>query len=95
MTLTEFLLARIAEDETAIRARWKGGDVTDDSYWGTPYQPSRLLVECDAKRSIIGLLSADARDTRNAIRRVWAAEILCTLALPYADHPDHLPEWKP
>jgi hypothetical protein len=55
LTHTEFLLACIAEDEIAIRARWKRGDMTDASYWGTPYQPSRLLAECEAKRRIIAL----------------------------------------
>jgi hypothetical protein len=55
LTHTEFLLACIVEDEAAIRARWKGGDMTDDEYWNTPYQPSRLLAECEAKRRIIAL----------------------------------------
>lgn len=81
-TLTDFLLARIAEDEA---------DVADPAA-ALHYAPDRVLAECEAKRRIVERHSGcdevsygdtstcpDARD----------------LALPYADHPDYRPEWKP
>lgn len=65
MTISEFLLARIAEDEAvAQRAASHGADFigydTGDRRpdWRAeagPYDPSRVLAECAAKRRIVGL----------------------------------------
>lgn len=66
MTITEFLLARIAEDEDAARAcaRYVGGAYGPYSPWaptlrpeyrqhGKRWDPSRVLAECEAKRRIV------------------------------------------
>lgn len=93
MTLTEFLLARIAEDEKAARrgsdhpAEW--GVLTNDNYGHLLTQPSRVLAECAAKRQIVGWMN----DTVEYV--VYADEVLGALALPYADHPDYDEAWRP
>lgn len=68
MTLTEFLLARIAEDETGARKAFDfHGDKNHGSrHYGAgfdydclectmdaPFRPSRVLAECKAKRQIV------------------------------------------
>jgi Family of unknown function (DUF6221) len=91
MSLTEFLLARIAEDEEL--SRW--GRLHDD-----PADPesltkmlrwddARLAAECEAKRRIV----EGMRD--GSIDDMFAPEILGALTLPYADHPDYQQEWAP
>jgi hypothetical protein len=65
--LTEFLLARIAEDEAEVAAfdkEWKTTTVardvpqglayiTDTEYMSLLVDPSRVLAECEAKRRIV------------------------------------------
>lgn len=119
MTLTEFLLARIAEDEAAAReqtATTQSGIALEwerDVDYGERYltiDPARVLAECEAKRRIMeALIDAEAAvatydtDDPNNPPSYWqewgnlhalrlAAELL---ALPYADHPDFDPGWKP
>jgi hypothetical protein len=56
MTLTEFLLARIAEDEAAAergRSHNGGGTFANDNYGYLLVQPARVLAECAAKRQAI------------------------------------------
>jgi hypothetical protein len=124
VTLAEFLLARIAEDEgaaepqrateqqiqAAARALWRcrSGQYEVETYVSLaaaalaaalPLSETRLrhrvLAECDAKRRIIAECRAgiDAWPaTDNDGHFEW---ILEALALPYADHPDYQPEWRP
>jgi Family of unknown function (DUF6221) len=81
MTLTEFLLARIAEDEAAVAHIRK-----DPGYWyALPWD--RLLAECEAKRRIVREWGQFETYNGEGLMQV--------LALPYADHPDYLPDWKP
>ena len=51
MTITEFLLARIAEDEANIKGDWAAGDgglhIIGSAMHG------RMLAECAAKRAIV------------------------------------------
>lgn len=65
MTLTEFLLARIAEDEAMARNDlWGDGAApgTAGLYWWhdelggdhIAVEPRRVLAECEAKRRIVG-----------------------------------------
>jgi hypothetical protein len=54
MNITEFLEARIAEDEAAAeRGRWHngGGTFANDNYGYLLVQPARVLAECAAKRA--------------------------------------------
>ena len=65
MTITEFLLARIAEDEEVAGALPADGYYTDDgrvlevppdaagSTWPRRWSPVRVLAECEAKRRIV------------------------------------------
>ena len=105
MTLTEFLLARIAEDEGVARANMTGGP------HGTSYRrgvggsllvpPARVLAECEAKRRIVAYREQAVRehDVLNLplteVRTITYDAVLRALALPYADHPDYLEEWRP
>jgi len=61
MTLTDFLLARVEEDEAAARdggSHNYGGVFARDNYGCLLVQPARVLAECAAKRAIIELHDA-------------------------------------
>jgi len=102
MTLSEFLQARIAEDEAEAQARrehsegcWPNMDNCQSHYgeegqwsWG----PARVLAECEAKRRIVSEIEG-TRATGTYTTRLLT--ILLHLAMPYADHPDYHDEWKP
>ena len=81
MTLTEFLLARIAEDEA-------------DTF---NYFEIAARHERESRRRIIAACLPDYRDslTNGDDTTSLAEEVLVALALPYADHPDYREEWKP
>jgi uncharacterized protein DUF6221 len=107
--LAEFLLARIAEDEEAVRGISSGsGD--PDFYWG----PDRVRGECAARRRIVELHRAidiyprwpegdcaECSDSgaSGAVDGHFSVEHPCPtlrlLALPHAEHPDYLDEWRP
>jgi hypothetical protein len=133
LTLSEFLLARIAEDEAVTReaygVRWeviegvnasqvlvhraeirddkwrvghlghvatveRGHDVDHIARW----DPARVLAECQAKLRIVERLTELARaegDETYGAASVALTDTLRLLALPYADHPDYQPEWRP
>lgn len=97
MTLTEFLLARIAEDEAATVGHL-------DNY------VQRARAECEAKRRIVDAHLAQRAKGKElaedlgatgavlAMAGIWmaATELSCLhLAAVYADHPDYREEWKP
>ena len=100
-TLTEFLLARIAEDETsAMRAR-PLQDYEPSGMWGI----DRVLAECEAKRRIV-TLHGDAHECSTFDHHgevdncTWCLDAedcstMLLLASVYADHPDHREEWRP
>jgi len=111
-SLTEFLTARIDEDEavarlTAERMRHtppRGiGGIGDLGVVGYPF--ARVLAECEAKRGAIEAAWADHCQiesewgTGKGRAQMEAAgdypEVVQHLALPYADHPDYQPEWRP
>jgi hypothetical protein len=99
MTLPEFLLARIAEDEAVARRNWDELPVQawslndDEGFASVCIAAPRVLAECEAKRRII-MWHGDRNDC-------WfnshgdPCDHLTALALPYADHPDFRSEWKP
>ncbi len=96
MTLVEFLLARIGEDEKDARDWLPYARVRRLERW-----PERILAECEAKRRIV-VLHNTALDAHTVIGsdfeqgQVWMADAsLRLLALPYADHPDYDPAWRP
>ena len=101
VTLVEFLLARIAEDEAA--ARETGGGpwrFEPGSALLRRFSPPRVLAECQAKRVVItqhaiasdaeyGHIAASIRAGRDFefVMRWWACA--------HADHPDYREEWRP
>ena len=109
MTLTEFLLARIAEDEAEVREHqttwgvetWSPGCVyANTEYRSMTIDPARVLAECEAKRQIV----KEAKATRLAAEAFTGGSarlavtygievILRALAAVYADHADYLAEW--
>jgi hypothetical protein len=102
MTLTEFLLARIAEDEMCARLVEDGpGEIMrrgldplritmDDDEVRFAYltiDPARVLAECEAKRQIVKYVGTMGEVNGDGL------EILALMCLPYVDHPDCLHEW--
>lgn len=104
MRLTEFVLARLSEDEESARewAADEGAYIWDRS----PVDPTRMLAECEAKRRIVeahkpyrriyGLGCDVCLQPRHlpADAPGWPCLTLRLLALPYADHPDYQQEWR-
>jgi hypothetical protein len=92
MTITEFLLARIAEDEAAIpewHARLVAGSPIAD--W-IRHIGDRVLAECAAKRAIVeALIGTDPR--HEALSALTLEFVVGQLAAIYADHPDYDTEW--
>ena len=85
VTLTEFLSARIGEDEAEARY--------------SPTR-TRALAECAAKRllirrveSLVEYVDATREDSAHTYERTLV-NVLAPLALPYADHPDFREEWR-
>ena len=63
--------------------RVRGRDAEHIAAW----HPSRVLAECRAKRHLVEAAGRAGDDaTRDAVLR--------SLASAYADHPDHLEEWR-
>lgn len=97
--LTDFLLARIADDEDMAREAvedwyWTLGSLDGMAWSGAQhvirFDPARMLAECKAKRRIVGLhleWEGDANDYGQT------AQVLRLLAQVYADHPDYDPAW--
>lgn len=102
LTLTDFLLARIAEDEAAAE---KAGSFTpwdrdfqNDNYGHLTVQPSRVLATCKAHRAIVGLHSSGApmcswTHDSNDLHDDYICPTIRALASIYADHPDYRSEW--
>jgi hypothetical protein len=109
MTITEFLLARIEEDEMRASSGWSSLRETrwdTDNYGRDFLTPSAVLAECKAKRAISELHTDRDGDCEQCSCYGWFAstdgphdyeEFPCptlrALAAVYADHPDYLPEW--
>jgi hypothetical protein len=111
LTLTDFLLARIAEDER--EARMDDGSPAPIGMW----DPERVLAECEAKRRIVeehgdggesqGYLADEdwrygymphACETCGSFGEYgtpWPCRTLRALALPFADHPEYDESWRP
>jgi hypothetical protein len=97
MTLTEFLLARIAEDEYArldVR-RWPYPWIDIQTRAARQRQLSddrRVFLECDAKRRIVERALAPVAHAGQSLER---DATLRDLAAAYADHPDYDEAWRP
>ena len=108
LTLTDFLLARIAEDEDAANGVNRGlfnsrvARFPGDLYPLVIRQhPARVLADCEAKRRIVEdfeVLNEDYRVTRDPsteARRLQARIAMTRVAEVYANHPDYREEWRP
>lgn len=106
MTLTDFLLARVAEDEGQANfwaeVQWPSDDCTEcsgASGEGVPeFDPARVLAECEAKRRIVELFHSAVPDGDGWSEAGWSEagwRVLCEMSAVYADRPDYNPEWKP
>ena len=104
-TLTDFLLARIAEDEATARdTQWLAFDYGVDSVGRSAFS-ARVLAECEAKRRIVGEWVQEQWVIKQGHLTEWKQggqaarqSVLCTLGTIYADHADHAEfqeEWKP
>jgi hypothetical protein len=100
--IVDFLSERINEDEAAARTLLNDRTVSAAGEW---YE-RRLLLECEAKRRLIGIVesarqaalaamvsgpSADGHLSPESIE--WMAQSLNALALPYFEHPDFNQDW--
>jgi len=117
VNLSEFLLARIAEDEV-VAQEWpddrqpppNGDALWMDALGHAIYQPrARVLAECDSKRRLIYACTHEVENwvtirpgvrQNMPVRMPWGdddlyEDALKFLALPYADHPDYDPAWRP
>ncbi len=108
MTLVDFLLARIAEDEGVAQEclsthepgePWGYSHLPDDGQHISRWSPARVLAECEAKRRIVALEVEWLTEMRAALDKLPGLRagslILAILALPYADHEDYREEWRP
>jgi Family of unknown function (DUF6221) len=108
--LIAFLRARLDEDEAtadglqfACRLPDKVPDFTAcggpaaEAYW-RHFDPARVLREVAAGRLLLRQFELRGNSVRATVQPptggVWD-DLLRMLALPYADHPDYRPEWKP
>lgn len=110
MTLTEFLLARIAEDE-AKALRITPGRIAANGHWransiefGSAHdrETTAHIIRWDPARVLAECEAkrqivqiADEVSRRTTSSAYWGSTLLHVLALPYADHPDCQGEWKP
>lgn len=87
MTFTEFLLARIAEDEATARdAHYDGQDAAHIVKWS----PARVLAECEAKRRIVEEFRRADIDGSGDYELGYGLTVAIEhLAAVYADHPDY------
>lgn len=99
LTLTDFLLARIAEDEARIPEGLAQVVMDGRTRYVDPIA-DRMLAECAAKRRIVGrhnqrrfVHPGGSQDTCSACHDGWPCRDLRDIAAVYADHPDHLDEW--
>jgi hypothetical protein len=96
MTLVEFLLARIAEDEAHAKDTMPFAE-----RHGIGSYPARVLAECEAKRRLVDEYARVRREVgqghtseRTMVAQNVRWKTLCILATVYADHSDHDPRWK-
>lgn len=110
-SLTDFLLARISEDEAAALAAlpWDHDKVESwiDAELPTRqqeahllrYSPARVLAECEAKRRLVDFLTRQSGliyESEDDLANYLDPDTgLELLSLPYADHPDYREVWRP
>jgi hypothetical protein len=102
VTLAEFLLARVTEDEKWARAR-RDEDFVKHRVGRRPHlapdDAERVLAHCRGTRLIVGRFLETASPYDSADQQIEHEQmemwVLPALALPFADHPDYRQEFKP
>ncbi|MCB5273521.1 hypothetical protein BJG92_01043 [Arthrobacter sp. SO5] len=102
MDIVDFLSERITEDEAAARTLLTDRTVSVAAEW---YE-RRLLLECEAKRRLIGIVESARQAALAAMVSGasgdghlvpasidWMSQSLNALALPYFEHPDFNQDW--
>jgi hypothetical protein len=106
-TITEFLEARIDEDEARASSGWSSFGVSrweTDNYGRDFLTPSAVRAECAAKRAIIELAEQSSeveqefddyewQGTVNRSEPLVGDAILFALAAVYKDHPGYRQDW--
>jgi len=59
------------------------------------HDPARVLAEVAAKRQLIESMVESMVETMEGDYAPWNEDYLMVLALPYADQPGYLEEWRP
>lgn len=103
LILTEFLLARIEEDDAVQRSEigWGMCEAPEEYHW----PPERVLAECAAKRRIVGLHGPDHEGGHECPSEPEGGSLVTgfydgdcptirAIASVYADHPDYREEWR-
>jgi|SRR5450756_2472930 len=102
--LTDFLLARIAEDEEMAGSGWGRpvpGRWCRSDEGRSILTPQAILAECESKRRIVMEFEQVHADYRIAPtpmmegQRFGLAKAVAALAEVYTDHPDYQEDWKP
>ncbi|MDR7253693.1 hypothetical protein J2X46_002683 [Nocardioides sp. BE266] len=97
--LTDFLLARVAEDADVARVAGASDPSSRSSIW-TSLRSGRAGVCDHGPRGSVEIqpdrVVAECEAKRLIVKR-WGGHdpIIRLLALPYADHPDYREEWRP
>ena len=101
MTLTEFLLARIAEDrhaaehaDWAMQGKWYADADDKVDEFVREFSPARVLAECEAKRRIVEQWERISTRLQVDLDQTQGWETLRVLASVYSDHPDYRQEWR-
>jgi hypothetical protein len=106
MTITEFLEARIDEDEERATSGWvRLGDTRweTDNYGRNFLTPSAVLAECAAKRALSSLHSLTTYRTQKVCDSCgdwwdgspidYPCDTIKIIAAVYAGHPDYQSDW--
>lgn len=98
--------AQAAEKRTTttrrmIQGQWVEDTVQPPEWRRSVWPPARVLAEVEAKRALLDGFLPDATAADEQINEEWhagsalAGDLLCLLALPYADHANYREEWRP
>ena len=94
--VTQFLLARIAEDYADAMSGWRWKALPAGEY---ERLQARVLRECEAKRRIVSqwdlTFSEESGEPLGGQGPETQWDTLRVLASVYAHHPDYREEWKP
>ena len=100
LTITDFLEARISEDEAVAGEPVFRGEPVDSRLrevlaghaGGLEINASRVRAECESKRTILELHAACVREGYDNAA-AYLEDALRALAAVYKDHPDYRKEW--